>query len=74
MISGLILFDTDGIPERNFESIDFEKAAEDKNYENYPACKQLSHLSFVGHRQTVQNKIRLLLKKQSDQGHPCLLF
>ena len=25
-------------------------------------------------RQTVQTKIRLLLKKQSDQGLPCLLF
>ena len=25
-------------------------------------------------RQTVQTQIRLLLKKQSDQGLPCLLF
>ena len=27
-----------------------------------------------GLRQTVQNQIRLLPKKQSDQGLPCLLF
>ena len=36
-------------------------------YQTLVACKK-------GPRQTVQTQIRLLLKKQSDQGLFCLLF
>ena len=41
-------------------------------------CKfsKISNTSYLlkGPRQTGQTQIRLLLKKQSDQGLPCLLF
>ena len=36
-------------------------------FETLVACQK-------AYRRTVQTQIRLLLKKQSDQGHPCLLF
>ena len=39
-------------------------------------CSKISNTSGLleRSRQTVQTQIRLLLKKQSDQGLPCLLF
>ena len=42
----------------------------------YCKCSKILNTSYLPKklRQTVQTKIRLLLKKQSDQGLPCLLF
>ena len=43
---------------------------------DYGRCSKLLNTSCVSGRprQTMQIQIRLLLKKQSDQGLPCLLF
>ena len=43
---------------------------------DYCRCSKTSNTSCLPKtpRQTVQSQIRLLLKKQSDQGLPCLLF
>ena len=43
---------------------------------SYGKCSKILSNSFLGKRpmQTVQTQIRLHLKKQSDQGLPCLLF
>ena len=40
------------------------------NSHDSPPCSWISKMP----RQTVQTQLRLLLKKQSDQGLPCLLF
>ena len=42
----------------------------------YHKCSKVSNTSCLpkGPGQTAQTQIRLLLKKQSDQGLPCLLF
>ena len=44
--------------------------------QHYNKCSKISNTGYLlkRHRQTVQTQIRLLLKKQSDQGLLCLLF
>ena len=42
-------------------------------YDNFSKILNIISLS-IRNRQIEQTQIRLLLKKQSDQGHPCLLF
>ena len=43
---------------------------------SYSKCSKISNVGCLPKRpgQTVQSQIRLLLKKQSDQGLPCLLI
>ena len=55
---------------------DHKSDNKNKATQHYGKCSKMSKSSCLPKRprQTVQTQIRLLLKKQSDQGLPCLLF